>query len=146
MLETLFNKMRFRNRSAQLTMSDTLAAYFMEELQSTSFRLPSSSLLYDSRISFDLATMLWAREMIFSRSAERVHPWVIHLRADSSPQWGRDFLLCQCDIIQYGENFMATTIKKRLLPLQCVGSRAGGASSKLSKMIHSISLESEHVH
>ena len=89
--------------------------------------------------------MLWARDMIFSRSAERIRPWVVHLRADSSPQFGRDFLICQCDVVQCGENIMSTNIKKRLLPIQCVGSRAGGASSKLSKMIHAISLESEHV-
>ena len=137
------NKKQYR--TMLLTLSGPLATHIVQELESPKFRLPSSSLLYDSRITFDLASMLWAREMIFSRSADRLKPWIVHLRTDSSPQFGRDYLVVQCDVVRYGRNTSESSISKRLLPIQCVGSRAGKASQKLSKLVHALSLESEHV-
>ena len=130
-------------RSVQLSLSDTLAGHLLPEV--SSMRLPSSSLLYDTRITLDMASMLWARETIFSRKAHSKRPFVLHLRADSSPQFGRDFLIVQCDVVHCGATVQNTEIKKRLLPIQCVGSRAASAPQKLSKLVHSLSLESEHV-
>lgn len=81
----------------------------------------------------------------FSKRVDSLKPWVLHLRADSSPQYGRDFMISQRDIIQYGRDIHTTSIQKRLLPIQCIGSKAAGASQKLSKLVHSLALESEHV-
>lgn len=127
-------------RSLDLALSDELSAHLAESFNV--MRLPGSSILYDSRISMDLACMLFARERIFSK---KVPPWVIHLRADSSPQFGRDYLVIQADIVTYGINFESTNIVKRLMPIQCVGSKASGAHQKLEKLVHSLALESEHV-
>ena len=106
-------------------------------------RLPSASLLYDARITIDMACMLWAREQVFTKSSKR--NWIIHLRADSSPQFGRDYLVIQADIVKYGTSPDTTEITKRLLPIQCVGSRSAGADHKLKKLVWSLTLESEHV-
>ena len=54
--------------------------------------------------------MLFAREVILSRAAERARPWIIHLRADSSPQFGRDFLVSQLDYVQFGTSCRDTVI------------------------------------
>ena len=125
-----------------MSLSDYLHGHLLVDIDS--MRLPSASLLYDTRITLDMCTMLFARETLFSKAANRKKSWVVHLRADSSPQFGRDFLVCQADIIHAGTLASRTTITKRLLPIQCVGSRAASANQKLEKLIHSISLESEH--
>ena len=129
-------------RSLRLVLSETIYGHMIAQ----STRLPhvQPSLLYDVRITFDMATMLWAREHIFSKRVDSLKPWVLHLRADSSPQYGRDFMISQCDIIQYGRDIHTTSIQKRLLPIQCIGSKAAGASQKLSKLVNSLALESEH--
>ena len=128
-------------RSLQLSLSEKLYGHMISQ----SIRLPQPSLLYDMRITFDMTTMPWAREHIFSKKVDALTPWILHLRSDSSPQFGRDFMISQCDIIHYGRHIHSTSIQKRLLPIQCIGSRAAGASQKLSKLVHSLELESEHV-
>ncbi len=106
-------------------------------------RLPSSALLYDARISTDMCTMLFAREVLFSQDADRKQPWIVHIRADSSPQFGRDFLISQLDYVQFGTSCKDTVITKRLLPIQCIGSRSAGSHQKLEKMLFALTLESE---
>lgn len=108
-------------------------------------RLPSSALLYDTRITFDMCTMLFARQFLFSRSADCARPWIAHLRCDASPQYGRDYLVSQIDYVQFGTSCQDTVITKRLLPIQCVGSRSGGSHQKLEKMLFALTLESESV-
>lgn len=127
-------------RSLQLTLQEPLASELASNVEN--LKLPSTALLYDSRITIDMATMLFARETIFSQDAPG---WVLHLRADSSPQFGRDFLVIQGDVVTFGVDASTTSIRKRLLPLQCVGSRSAGAHQKLQKLIFALTLESEHV-
>lgn len=123
-----------------MILEEPLAEYMISSVQD--LRLPSPALLYDTRISIDIATMLFARETIFSQAAGE---WVLHLRADSSPQFGRDFLVVQGDVVTYGTDAQTTSIVKRLFPLQCVGSRSAGAHQKLEKLLFALTLESEHV-
>ena len=128
-----------------MVTSETLFKSLCQELDN--LRLPSVSLLYDSRITIDLACMLYARETIFSKRADSLAPWVVHLRADSSPQFGRDFLVVQADVVRLSTGTIldcnSASITKRLLPIQCVGSRAAGEHQKLEKLMHSMSLEAE---
>lgn len=72
-------------------------------------------------------------------------PWIAHLRCDASPQYGRDYLVSQIDYVQFGTSCQDTVITKRLLPIQCVGSRSGGSHQKLEKMLFALTLESESV-
>ncbi len=130
-------------RSLELVFMGQLAG---DALQSFStMRLPSPALLYDARITIDMCSMLFAREVILSRAAERARPWIIHLRADSSPQFGRDFLVSQLDYVQFGTSCRDTVITKRLLPMQCIGSRSAGSHQKLEKLLFALTLESEQV-
>ena len=130
-------------KSFQLVGQPDLAQHFTREIQQA--RLPRAPCLYDARITFDMCTMLWSREHLLSSKAEKSRPWVLHLRCDSSPQFGRDYLVTQADYVQYGTDAGATSITKRLLPIQCVGSRAGSESHKLDKILFSLTLESEQV-
>ena len=131
------------SRSLQMALSSKLLNHLHVSFEA--MRLPSPSLLYDMRITLDLVTMLYARETIFSKSSDRQTPWVLHLRCDASPQFGRDFLVTQADIVWYGSTHKDTRIQKRLLPIQCIGSRAASAGQKLEKLVHTLTLESERV-
>lgn len=128
-------------RSIELVVNQPFAANFLEGLQTV--RLPSTSLLYDARITIDMASMIYARRNIFCKSNPK--KWIIHLRADSSPQFGRDYYVPAADIVYFGTNAGDTIIERRLLPIQSVGSRAGYAHQKMEKLIFSLTLESEHV-
>ena len=57
--------------------------------------VPKQATLYHYRVDLDLASMLWARKYRFGLEAK----WVVHCRIDSSPQFGRDFLMGECDIV-----------------------------------------------
>ena len=129
------------SKAVQLITQPQTSDHFQREIEQA--RLPRAPCLYDARITFDMCTMLWSREHLLSSKAERARPWVLHLRCDSSPQFGRDFLVIQADYVQYGTDSGATTITKRLLPIQCVGSRAGSEGHKLDKILFSLTLESE---
>lgn len=130
-------------RSLELVLMERLAGGALQGFKT--MRLPSPALLYDARITVDMCSMLFAREVILSRAAERARPWIVHLRADSSPQFGRDFLVSQLDYVQYGTSCKDTVITKRLLPMQCIGSRSAGSHQKLEKLLFALTLESEHV-
>ncbi|CAE6937046.1 RSN1 [Symbiodinium microadriaticum] len=129
--------------SCRMLMRPIMYQHFKQELMQS--RLPQAPCLYDARITFDMCSMLWAREHLLSLKADREKPWVLHLRCDSSPQFGRDYLVLQADYVQYGIDAATTVIQKRLLPIQCVGSRAGSEAHKLDKLLHSLTLESEQV-
>ena len=128
-------------RSIDLVIPEPFAADFLDGLRA--LRIPSTSLLYDSRITIDMATMIYARKYLLTEKNPK--RWILHVRADSSPQYGRDYYVPAADLVYYGENAATTEIHKRLLPIQTVGSRAGSAHQKMDKLIFSLTLESNHV-
>ena len=127
-------------RSIELVVNQPFATNFLEGLEN--IRLPSTSLLYDARITIDMCSMIFARRNIFCKSNPK--KWSIHLRADSSPQFGRDYFVPAADIVYFGTSARDTRIERRLLPIQSIGSRAGSAHQKMEKLIFSLTLESEH--
>lgn len=62
------------------------------------FKFPSRSSLYTYRLYVDYCTMLWARDYVFSESLP--DPWWTHFRLDSSPQYGRNYLVGELDHLQ----------------------------------------------
>jgi hypothetical protein len=77
--------------------------------------------------------------------------WVGHLRADSSPQYGKDYLVAEMDVVdmaQLTEASDRTAVPKdlalatRLLVIQLVGVRAASSSRKARKLLNALSLES----
>ena len=106
--------------------------------------VPKHATLYHYRVDLDLASMLWARKYRFRLEAK----WVVHCRIDSSPQFGRDFLMGECDIVYLAgvgpwlDIGREGVLYTRLLVGQMVGARASGAMVKTRKLLHALSLES----
>jgi hypothetical protein len=104
---------------------------------------PGKSTLYEYRITLDLCSMLFARTRWFSEGILTA----LHIRLDSSPQFGRDYLLAECDIVFILDALdlmsLALAVFCRLLVAQCVGARASNAAVKASKLLHMLALESE---
>lgn len=130
-------------RCLMVSLKPDLVRHLLKEMKHK--RLPSASLLYDARINLDMCSMLYARQYLFNEAVNRQHPWVCHVRCDSSPQFGRGYLVTQVDYVLLGENYIHTSITKRLMPLQCVGSRSGSAAHKLEKIKFCIGLESDDI-
>ena len=100
----------------------------------------------------DLATCIFAQKTILTTQSL----WSIHLRADSSPQGGRDFFLSEHDVVQMQGSLShkhirvlfkegQLCIKNRLLPASILGQRASSAVHKAQQLLHSLSMESENL-
>ena len=103
--------------------------------------VPRKSALYTWRINIDLASILFARRHWFSSSTS----WYIHCRLDSSPQFGRDYLMSEVDV-WYPEGFeswknIADGLHTRLLVGQTIGARASGVVIKTHKLLHQLELD-----
>lgn len=132
-----------RPRSMLLSFHAGMAFHVISELSSK--RLPASSLMYDARINMDLCSMLFAKQFLFSKAADQKRPWCVHVRCDSSPQFGRDYMVTQVDYVLYGTSYSDVSVSRRLMPLQCVGSRAGSAGHKIEKLVFCLGLEAEDI-
>lgn len=82
--------------------------------------------------------------------------WAIHLRADASPQGGRDFFVAEYDWCfmtrdigasqEHVESLLKTEgmlISKRILPLSILGQRASSAVHKAQQLLKVLAMESE---
>lgn len=77
-----------------LVLHPDLVAHFQKQ----GVRLPKRTLLYEYRLNCDYASMLWAREFLFSVSPG-APIWHTHLRIDSSPQFNKNYLVGELDRI-----------------------------------------------
>lgn len=74
-------------------------------------------------------------------------PWFIHCRLDSSPQFGKDYFMTECDIfrpssVQSWKDISAEgVLVTRLLVGQGLGARASGVVVKTEKVLHQLALE-----
>lgn len=57
--------------------------------------VPARTTLYRFRMLVDLASMIYSQRFVFAPQKR----WTIHLRADSSPQWGKDYFVVEVDHI-----------------------------------------------
>ena len=107
----------------------------------------------------DLATMIFSRRFILNSQNE----WFIHLRADSSPQGGRDYFICEFDWCQFRAlpstsrgldhddcshvskllESGGMALSTRVLPLSIIGSRAASAVHKGRQLLRALALDSE---
>lgn len=91
----------------------------------------------------------WAREHIFDPHKS----WAVHLRVDSSPQFNRDYLVSEADVIdltnlysaQWPTAFSNLQIHTRLLPIQVLGRRATNTSYKYRALLRALHLETGDV-
>ena len=134
----------------------------VEHLTRQGLQRPSRQALQRSRIEMDLASMIYSKRYILNASGS----FWLHLRADSSPQGGRDFFVSEFDLVKFqcsrdgsdgsgdvqrGDHITQLLssgqmkLTTRLLPLAIVGSRAGSAVHKGRLLLRSLQLDSEDV-
>ena len=118
--------------------------------------LPSTAALSRWRLELDMATCIFAQHCILNTSTT----WVVHLRADSSPQGGRDWFVVEydwCAMKDVGSSADAgradhathllrsskMKIDKRILPLSILGQRASSAVHKAQHVLRVLGMESE---
>ena len=108
------------------------------------WKLPSRRLMGEFRINIDWASMLYARQHIFSEA----EPWFGHLRLDSSPQFAKNYLVAEldrvsCDGVSPDADSALSDIQitVRLLPLQVLGKLASSTSYKMRSCNHMLNLE-----
>lgn len=104
--------------------------------------VPKKSTLYSWRVDFDLASMVFARMTKFNM--DKV--WRVHIRLDASPQFGRDWLMGEVDLMclegakTWADLQAAGRLQTRLLVCQTLGARAAGVAVKTKKLLHMLSL------
>ncbi|CAE7035200.1 unnamed protein product [Symbiodinium sp. KB8] len=140
------------SESLKLSLHDDLATHLL----TTPLRAPTKSTLWRARTELDLASMIYARRFLLSTSKT----WYLHMRADASPQAGRDYLVTEADICSFGGSHPATSenahvkqllsqgcmdIRCRLLPVSIVGARCASACHKGHLMLKSLALECENL-
>lgn len=93
-------------------------------------------------MDFDLATMIYARMTKFTMSKN----WRLHVRLDASPQFGKDYLMGEVDILNldgvqnWADIQQGGSLTTRLLVCQTLGARAAGVAVKAKKLLHMLSL------
>eukprot|EP00438_Fugacium_kawagutii_P030653 Skav221859 [mRNA] locus=scaffold1175:374498:380999:- [translate_table: standard] len=70
-----------------------LPPQLVEHLMRKGLQCPSRQCLQRSRVELDCATMIYSKRFILNMEGS----WWIHLRADSSPQGGRDYFVSEFD-------------------------------------------------
>ena len=124
-----------------MVMQPELTAHFKDRIA-----MPKRSLLFEYRLYVDYCCMLWARKFLFSAD---VPEWHTHFRLDSSPQFGRNYLVGELDRIDLGKVssanidglFTSIEISTRLCPLQILGKQATSTPFKARSSLRMLSLE-----
>ena len=88
---------------------------FQFSIYSKDLRAPSDTTLYRNRIMVDLASMVYAQRFVFNRDRR----WALHIRADSSPQFGKDYLVIMCDYIDVDRITDETVLSSLPHRLEC---------------------------
>ena len=130
------------SQSLRIVLSQTLDSHLQSQL--AQWKIPSEPTIYRHRLLLDACTMLFSRQVIFNTQ----DLWACHIRADSSPQFGKDYFVTEIDHVDLGGIGEATTlgdmkglIQRRILPLQLVGSRASSAEHKSFRLTLALSAD-----
>ena len=130
------------SQSLRIVLSQTLEGHMQSQL--AQWRIPSEPTIYRHRLLLDACAMLFSRLMIFNPK----DCWSCHIRADSSPQFGKDYFVAEIDHVDLGKvdtttqlRDMKNLITRRILPLQLVGSRASSAEHKSFRLTLALSAD-----
>jgi hypothetical protein len=129
-------------RALGLALQPALA----EHMAKQGITIPKKSVLYRFRVTADLCTMLFSRQYWMALK----YDWRCHLRLDSSPQYGRDYLMAELDLVYTKDvtcwaNLSEQKLVTRLLVGQTLGARSTSLAHKTRKILHMLSLESERL-
>ena len=130
------------DQSLRIVLDQVLAESLRAQLQA--WKVPSEPTVYRHRLWLDLCAMVFSRPVVFSESAL----WSCHLRADSSPQFGKDYLVVEADKVDLEAVSNSTTlmdmkhhVHRRILPLQLIGERAASAEQKSFRLTLALSAD-----
>ncbi len=143
--DQLLDMSELRNvvEQALLLSTDDLLS---EHLLAQQICVPSSSTIYRQRLTIDLCTMIYSRRHVFNSCGN----WIVHIRADASPQFGKEYFVVEIDRIGLANVGESTTISamksfvsRRLLPLQLLGQKASKAEHKVCRLLMALSADCE---
>jgi hypothetical protein len=97
------------------------------------------------RARHNVADFRFAREFIYIEA----NPWCLHVRVDSSPQFNKDYLVSEVDVVDLGSCFSARSkdalrnikFTTRIMPLQILGRKATNTVYKYRALLRALSLE-----
>ena len=104
----------------------------------SALEVPSRWALLRARSELDLACVVYARRCLLNPETD----FYVHLRADSSPQGGRDWFLVELDICRPGAGPAGVSITPRMMALGTIGARAASATHKGRQLMRILGLES----
>ena len=132
-----------------------MSSHLLDGQQQPKLPSPSRTTISRSKIELDMASMIFCRRFVLTSKAD----WWLHLRADASPQGGRDYFVVEADVctVSVEQPFNPAAnhpisqalaegrlqMRSRLLPLQVIGCRAASSVHKAKALITSLRLESE---
>ena len=80
-------------------MDEKLSEHLLQ--RPNAVRMPRKSSLYEFRLSIDYSCMLFAREYVYTKGGGGSQ-WFTHFRVDSSPQFARNYLVGELDVLTLG--------------------------------------------
>ena len=138
----------------RLCLHPSMASHLLDGEQQRPLPNPSRATLNRSKIELDMASMVFCRRFLLTCNSD----WWLHLRADASPQGGRDYFVVETDVFSLSpeQPFNPAAnhpiskalaegrvqVRTRLLPLQILGCRASSSVHKAKALITSLRLES----
>ncbi|CAE7344065.1 unnamed protein product [Symbiodinium sp. CCMP2592] len=135
------------DQGMKIVLSQDLSECLRSQL--SHWKIPSEVTIYRHRLYLDVCSMLYSRLRVF-------HPkdlWACHIRADSSPQYGKDYFVTEVDHVNLADvadhtvlSDMAGLIRRRILPLQLIGSRAASAEHKSFRLMLALSADTADTH
>ena len=90
--------------------------------------------------------MIFSRRHVFTSCGN----WIVHIRADASPQFGKEYFVVEIDKVDLstvGEGKTLSAMKffvsRRILPLQVLGQKASKAEHKVCRLLMALSSDCE---
>ncbi|CAE7311851.1 unnamed protein product [Symbiodinium sp. CCMP2456] len=99
----------------------------------------------DTSLQIEGVPRTFAREYVYGDGGD----WVMHVRVDSSPQFNRDYLVSEVDVVSLDKTFSSEldTVMQdvgfttRIMPLQVLGRRATNTAYKYRALLRALRLE-----
>ncbi len=120
-------------QSIKLVLQPILAEHILAQR----IDIPSRSTIYRHRLLLDMCSMVFSRRHLLNDSGD----WICHLRADASPQFGKEYFVVEMDRVDLSNvdettllKSMSSAVQCRLLPLQLLGQKAAKTEHKVARL------------
>lgn len=130
-------------QSMRLVLKPMLADHILSQ----KIHIPSRSTIYRHRLLMDLCSMVFSRRHLLQDCGD----WICHLRADASPQFGKEYFVVELDRVDLTNvndttllTSMKTEVESRLLPLQLLGQKASKTEHKVARLHLALSADCQN--